>query len=129
MMVADASAMLEMLLRTSRAEAIEEHYLREKGFCAPHLLDLEVAQVLRRYCASGELSYDRAKEALLDLQNLGIYRYAHKRLLDRIWALCQNVTAYDAVYIALAESLSASLLTCDSRLPKVSEHGVVIELV
>ncbi len=124
MMVVDASAMLEMLLQTSRSEEIEEHYLREKGFCAPHLLDLEVAQVLRRYCAAGELSSERAREALLDLQDLGVYRYPHRRFLDRIWELRANVTAYDAVYLALAEVLSAPLLTCDARLVRSPGHDV-----
>ncbi len=129
MMVIDASALLELLLRTARAEKVESHFARCKIFCVPHLVDLEVAQVLRRYCASGELSPERAHQALDDLRDLNLKRYPHQSHLDRIWELRQNVTAYDAVYLALAEALSLPLLTSDARLERVPGHRVQVEVV
>ena len=117
MIVADASAMLEVLLRTPAAPAIEER-LFEGGetLHAPHLIDLEVVQVLRRYAAAGEISAERAREALDDLAAFRLRRWAHEPLTLRIWDLRQNLTAYDAAYVALAEALGAPLLTRDRRL-------------
>lgn len=129
MMVVDASALLELLLQTSRAAQVAEHLSRVKVFCAPHLLDLEVIQVLRRYCATGELTLERAQQALEDLRDLGIARYPHGHFLDRIWELRQNVTAYDAAYLALAESLSVPLLTCDGRLKSAPGVRAEVELL
>ena len=83
---------------------------------APHLLDLEVLQVLRRYAAAGEISAERAREALDDLAAFRLRRWAHEPLTLRIWDLRQNLTAYDAAYVALAEALGAPLLTRDRRL-------------
>jgi predicted nucleic acid-binding protein len=115
--VVDASAMLEVLLRTPAAPAIEER-LFEGGetLHAPHLIDLEVVQVLRRYAAAGEISAERAREALDDLAAFRLRRWAHEPLTLRIWDLRQNLTAYEAAYVALAEALGAPLLTRDRRL-------------
>ncbi len=117
MIVVDASAMLEVLLRTPAALPIEER-LFEGGetLHAPHLIDLEVVQVLRRYAAAGEISAERAREALDDLAAFRLRRWAHEPLTLRIWGLRQNLTAYDAAYVALAEALGAPLLTRDRRL-------------
>jgi predicted nucleic acid-binding protein len=115
--VVDASAMLEVLLRTPAALPIEER-LFEGGetLHAPHLIDLEVVQVLRRYAAGDEISAERAREALDDLAAFRLRRWAHEPLTLRIWDLRQNLTAYDAAYVALAEALGACLLTRDRRL-------------
>ena len=94
----------------------------------PHLLDLEIAQVLRRYVSIGELTPQRGKQALTDLADFPIIRYPHDLFLSRIWALRHNVTAYDAAYLALAESLPAPLLTCDARLVAAPGHRTTIEL-
>ena len=109
--------MLEVLLRTPAAPAIEER-LFEGGATlhAPHLIDLEVVQVLRRYAAAGEISAKRAREALDDLAAFRLRRWAHEPLTLRIWDLRQNLTAYDAACVALAEALGAPLLTRDRRL-------------
>jgi predicted nucleic acid-binding protein len=96
---------------------------------APHLLDLEVAQVLRRHAASGQIEAERGRLALLDLEDLPIRRYPHRLLLQRVWELRHNMTAYDAVYIALAEVLGAPLVTCDRRLAGAAGHNAQIELV
>ena len=117
MIVVDASAMLEVLLRTPAALPIEER-LFEGGetLHAPHLIDLEVVQVLRRYAAGDEISAERAREALDDFAAFRLRRWAHEPLTLRIWDLRQNLTAYDAAYVALAEALGAPLLTRDRRL-------------
>jgi len=130
MIVVDASALIEVLLRTPRAAPIEDRLFDEQETLhAPHLLDVEVAQVLRRYAIAGEIDDRRGREALEDLAGFRIRRYSHRPFLDRIWELRQNVTAYDAVYVALAEALDASLLTCDRRLataPGYDVHVVIL---
>ena len=96
---------------------------------APHLLDIEVAQVIRRYAATGEIEQERGMEALADLAELPLRRYPHHFLLPRVWDLRNNLTAYDAVYIALAEMLDAPLLTRDRRMAAAGRHHVRIEIV
>ncbi len=129
MLVIDASALIELFLRTPTAPAVEERLLKARGLFAPHLLDVEVTNVVRRYCAAGEMSPERALEALKDLRALQIYRYAHEPLLARVWELRHNTTAYDAVYLALAEALGVPLLTCDARLVEVPGHRAEVEVV
>lgn len=130
MIVADASALLEVLLRTPAAAAIERRLFESgQSLHVPHLLDLEVAQVLRRYAAGGELAAARGREALTDLADFPLRRYPHDMLLPRVWALRRNLTAYDAAYVALAEALGAPLLTRDQRLAAASGHRAQIELV
>lgn len=130
MIVVDASAVLELLLRTDAAARVAARlFLTPESWHAPHLLDLEVAQVLRRYAATGEISEPRGKEALEDLVDLPLTRYPHDVLLPRIWELRHNVTAYDAAYLALAEVLDAPLVTRDSRLASVGGHYARVELV
>src|SRR6267142_1577542 len=104
MIVVDASALLEALLRTPAARAVEERLFEpQQTLHAPHLLDIEVAQVIRRY--------------------------PHDFLLPRVWDLRNNLTAYDAVYVALAEALDAPLLTRDQRLAAAAGHHARVELV
>lgn len=130
MIVVDASAMIELLLVTPAALTIEERIFGSgETLHAPHLIDLEIAQVLRRYCAAGDLSSQRAEEALEDFMILGVFRYPHEVLLPRVWELRHNVTAYDAAYVALAEALSAPLLTRDARLAAAPGHNARIELL
>lgn len=96
---------------------------------APHLLDIEVAQVMRRLTLAEELAPARAERALEDFVDLPIERHGHTAFLPRIWKLRTSVTAYDAAYIALAEGLAAPLLTCDSKLSRAYGHGARIELM
>ena len=127
MIVVDASAVLELLLRTDKVPRLEERLLaRGESLHAPHLLDLEVAQVLRRHAAAGDLSPERGREALADLVDLPVHRYPHDVLLPRIWELRKNVTAYDAAYLALAEVLIAPLVTCDARLASAPGHTAAV---
>lgn len=83
---------------------------------APHLIDLEIAQVLRRYVRSASISAERGTEALNDFLDLPLTRYPHFVLLTRVWQMRHNLTAYDAAYLALAEALDAPLITRDRAL-------------
>jgi predicted nucleic acid-binding protein len=130
LIVLDASAILEVLLSTQAASRVCER-LSAAGetLHAPHLLDLEVLQVLRRYCASGEITLDRAEQAVADYLDFPIIRYSHDVFAFRIWELRENLTAYDGAYVALAEALSASLITRDRKLAATSGHRAVIEVM
>lgn len=115
----DASAAIELLLGTPAGRWVAARIApADRALHAPHLLDVEVAQVLRRFVAGGAVGADRASEALDDLDRLPIQRWEHRLFLPRIWALRANLTAYDAAYVALAEGLGATLLTTDQRLAR-----------
>jgi len=127
--VVDASAVIEVLLRTAAAVAVESRmFTPGETLHAPHLIDVEVAQVLRRYALAGDIDDGRGRAALADLADLPLRRYPHDFLLPRTWELRQNLTAYDAVYVALAEALGAPLLTCDRRLATAATRHAGIEL-
>jgi predicted nucleic acid-binding protein len=127
--VVDASALLEVLLRTSAAKAVGDRlFAPGQTLHAPHLLDVEVAQVVRRYALNGEIDSERGRMALTDLADFPLRRYPHDFLLPRIWTLRNNLTAYDATYVALAEALDAPLLTRDLRLTTAAGHHAQIEL-
>lgn len=130
MIVIDCSAILEVLLRTSRAEMVEKHLFRPgETIHAPHLIDVETTQVLRRYTLHEGLGEERARQALGDLADFPLTRYPHDFLLPRIWELRSNLSAYDAAYVALAEALGATLITRDSGLTKAPRHKVKIEKI
>ncbi len=130
MIVVDASALLEALLRTPAAKAVETWLFDARHTLhAPHLLDVEVAQVIRRYVANGDIDSGRGRAALADLADFPLHRYPHDFLLPRVWDLRNNLTAYDAVYVALAEALDAPLLTRDRRLAAAAGHVARVELV
>jgi predicted nucleic acid-binding protein len=119
-----------MLLRTPRAAAVERRLFdTHVTLHAPHLIDVEVTQVLRRYASNGEITPRRGREALDDVADLSLRRYSHEFLLPRVWELRNNLTAYDAVYVALAEALDAPLITRDSRLAAAAGHRARVELV
>ena len=130
MIVLDAPAAVDWLVQTAAAQPIESRiFSRNQSLHAPELLDLEVAQVLRRLAREGALSAARAEQAIQDLLDLRITRYPHSLLLLRIWQLRHNLSAYDAAYVALAEKLGATLLTRDARLASAAGHVVTIEVV
>ncbi len=129
MIVLDASAAIDWLLQTHAGRRIEQRiFSQNKSLHAPHLLDLEVAQVLRRLVREGVISAHRADQAIEDLLDLRMTRYPHFFLLPRIWQLRHNLSAYDAAYVALAEKLGARLVTRDGRLASASGHAASIEL-
>jgi predicted nucleic acid-binding protein len=128
--VLDASAVLDWILRTSAGQQFDQRmYARPESLHCPHLLDLEVTQGLRRWVRERRLSSDRAEAALEDLATVRIARYPHYHLLPRIWQLRHNLTAYDAAYVALAERLDATLITRDRKLSNASGHQARIEVI
>jgi predicted nucleic acid-binding protein len=130
MIVLDASAAVELLLQTTAGLAVGQRvYSQDEPLHGPHLLDLEVAQALRRSVQDEKISAERAAEALTDLQALRLLRHPHHPLVPRIWELRHNLTAYDAAYVALAERLDATLLTRDRRLSTASGHHARVELI
>ncbi len=130
MIVPDASVILELLLRTPAASPIESRIFEtNETLHAPALLDVEVAQVLRRYESRGEISAERGRLALELLALFPIQRYPHEPLLQRIWTLRRNLTAYDAAYVALAEALEATFLTRDARVGKSPGHKAEVEVI
>lgn len=125
----DASAAIDWLLQTPAGRQIEKRiFARNEILSAPHLLDLEVTQVCRRLAREGAVSDRRATIAVQDLVDLRITRYPHTVLLSRIWQLRNNLSAYDAAYIALAEQLGAPLVTRDRRLAGVASHQARLEI-
>jgi predicted nucleic acid-binding protein len=130
MIVLDASAVVEVLLDTPAGQYITMRISDPPlSVHVPHLLDLEVTHVLRRYVRDGLLRPARALDALDDLRALDLYRHVHEPFLDRVWGLRKNLTAYDAIYVALAEILDAPLITCDGRLARAPGLARRVELV
>ncbi len=128
MIVLDASAAVDWLLQTPAGLRIEKRiYSLNETLHAPHLLDLEVTQVLRRLSAQGVVSAHRGEQAVRDLLDLRISRYAHFVLLPRIWHVRHNFSVYDAAYIVLAETLGGVLVTRDRRLASAG-HTAKVEL-
>jgi predicted nucleic acid-binding protein len=119
MIVLDTSAMVEFLVGTdSTAESIRALVTGEK-IAVPHAVDLECASTLRGLVNGGKLPPDEGERALHLLGRMSLRRYAHTPLLPRIWQLRHNIWPYDAAYVALAESLSAELVTLDGKIEKV----------
>lgn len=130
MITLDASATVDWLLQTSTGQRIANRiYLRNEFMHAPHLLDVEVTQVLRRLLRDKTVPAYRADEAIADLLHLRLTRYPHLLLHPRIWLLRHTLSAYDAAYIALAELRRASLVTCDRKLGSASRHHATVEVL
>ena len=131
MIVLDASTLVELILDTPTGQLIAARIADPAdGLHVPHLADVEVVQALRRYVRAGELDAAAAEVALDDFRALDLQRHAHEPLLERAWELRKNLTAYDAVYVALAEVLDSVLLTCDRRLsraPGMARRVVLVE--
>jgi predicted nucleic acid-binding protein len=130
LIVIDASAVIEWLLQTQAGIRVEQRiFSAAPNLHAPHLLDVEVAQVLRRYVAAHYLKSGRAEEALQDFLDFPLTRYPHDFLLRRAWDLRRELTIYDAIYVALAEALNAPLVTCDRKLAAASGHSANVEVL
>jgi predicted nucleic acid-binding protein len=128
--VADASTILEVLLRTEAGGIAERRLLRRgETIHAPSLIDLEVTQVIRRYARRGDVTSGWARSAIQVLVAFPMERYGHEPLLLRIWELRENLTAYDAAYVALAEALRCPLLTGDTRLANAAGVRATVEVI
>jgi predicted nucleic acid-binding protein len=110
--VADASAVVSALLNAGAARDLLAH----ERIQVPHLVDVEVASALRRTVSAGTVTADEGWAALDTWRRLGVTRHPASGLLDRVWQLRHNLTAYDATYVALAEALDCTVVTADGRL-------------
>ena len=128
MIVVDASAVVKALAPTQPDSVFDRRFVRAESLHAPHLVDVEVANGLRRAVATGLIGTDRALDALVDLDAMPIVRYPHGELLRRAWELRDNLSVYDAVYVTLAELLGAPLVTCDRRLARAPGILASVEL-
>lgn len=129
MIVLDASVVVEWLLGLPLAPQVAERIADpDEQIHVPHLLSVEVAQVIRRIDARGEIDDVRAAAALEDLADIDAVRHDHETLLPIVWQLRHNLTAYDAVYVALALALDAPLLTADARLA-AAPHGARVDVL
>ena len=130
MIILDASALVELILDTPTGQAVAARIADPaEGLHVPHLADIEVVQALRRYVRERDIDAEAAALALDDLRALDLQRHAHEPLLERVWELRENLTAYDAVYVALTEVLDGVLLTCDgplSRAPGLAGRVVLV---
>ena len=128
MIVLDTSAALDALIATNPAPGLVERLTDDGDLHAPHLIDTELLHGLRRLTLGGSISDERAEGARSDFAELSLVRYPHVSLSDRVWELRENITAYDATFVALAEALAVPLITCDGRLASAPGHEAQIEL-
>ncbi|MCY3576597.1 MAG: type II toxin-antitoxin system VapC family toxin [bacterium] len=134
MIVLDSSAVVEWLLGLPLADEVANRIVAADSLHVPALLDVEVAQVVRRYAASGEITAEAGERALEALAELDAVRYTHELLLPLIWKLRDSLTAYDAAFVALAAALDAPLVTLDTRItramtPAISGQQITVDLV
>jgi predicted nucleic acid-binding protein len=127
--VVDAGVLVVALADNGEDGSRARERLRNQTLAAPELIDLEVLSVVRRLVLGGLLSVDRGEQALTDLKDLPLRRAAHRPLLTRCWALRQNLTTYDASYVALAEELDVVLLTTDARLSRAPGLLCTVEVL
>lgn len=125
--VLDSSALVAVLIGDPASDPIRDRISPLGTVHVPHAIDLEVVHALRRLVAAGELSADRAFDAIAELSTMRLFRHRHVPLLGRMWELRDNLSAYDAAFVALAESLSLPLVTCDSRIGGAPDVRTQIE--
>jgi predicted nucleic acid-binding protein len=127
MIVLDASVVVELLTNGPLAVPLRKHLAEcDDSFIVPHLLDVEAVSAIRRLLAGQRIDSHRTEQFLNGLEMLPAQRFPHTPLLPRIWELRHNFTAYDAVYIALAEATSSALYTTDAKLAKGHRARVVV---
>lgn len=129
MLVVDAGCLFEVVAATPGAPAIRERLREDADQAAPHVIDVEVFGVIRRQHAAGRLDHTAATQAVMDLEDWPGERIGHRLLLQRAWRLRSNVRGSDAMYVALAEAMHATLLTTDARLARATGPECHIEVV
>ncbi len=129
MLIVDASSLYEVVADTSQAEPIRQRLRGDGDHAAPHVVDVEVLNIIRRHHLLGLVDATAASQAVEDLRDWGGERYAHRGLLDRAWELRHNVRGWDAFYVALAEALEATLITRDARLGRVRGLACTVEVI
>lgn len=130
MIVLDSSAVIEWLLSLPRTDAVAARIMDADSLHAPALIDVEVAQVVRRYTSRGEIDTPSGERALGMLADLDVRRYTHESLLPAIWRLRHNFSAYDASYVVLAGVLGVPILTLDTRTARAARRlSVAVDLV
>ena len=127
MIVLDASIVVELVKNGPLADSIRGELVRhDESLLVPHLMDVEVMSAMRGLAAGHRIDSHRSAQFLNALATLPAERYSHTPLIGRIWELRHNFTAYDAVYIALAEATDSVLYTCDDKLVKGHQARVVL---
>jgi predicted nucleic acid-binding protein len=129
MLVVDASCLFEVVADTEQAEPIRTRLAADPDHAAPHLVDAEVLGVIRRHHISGALDATSAAQAVDDLADWPGERYGHRSLLSRAWDLRATVRSWEALYVALAEALDATLVTTDVRLARARGPQCPVEIV
>ena len=129
MLVVDASCLYEVVADATQAEQVREQLALDPDHGAPHVVDVEVLSVVRRDHMLGRLDATAARQAIEDLRDWPGERFGHRSLLERAWELRENVRTWDAVYVALAEALDATLITLDERLGRVEGLGCRVHVV
>jgi predicted nucleic acid-binding protein len=126
--VVDTSAVMAALITRAAADRLRLRLSTDGDLHAPHLIDVEMLHALRQLVARRALSAHRAEDAREDFSQLRLTRYPHQPLADRLWQLRQNLTAYDAAFVALSEELEVPLVTCDARLARAPGHRARVEV-
>jgi predicted nucleic acid-binding protein len=129
MLVVDASCLFQVVADTANAEAVRQRLAVDADHAVPHVIDVEVFSTIRRQHLQGLLDDTAASQAVEDLAAWPGERFPHRSLLDRAWQLRANVRGWDAMYVALAEALGATLLTRDGRLAAAAGPTCPIEVV
>lgn len=129
MLIVDASCLYEVLADAERSERVRVRLASDPDQGAPHVVDVEVLSIVRRDRMLGRLDATAARQAIEDLRDWPGERFGHGGLLERAWELRENVRAWDAVYVALAEALDATLLTLDARLGRAPGLACPVEVL
>ena len=129
MIVLDASAAIELVLNTSAGKRVNDRIADQReAIQVPHLVDVELIHVIRRFVMRNVVGAERGEMAIRLWRMLDVQRHEHEPFMVRIWQLRNNFSAYDAIYVALAEALSAPLITADRRLAAAPGSGIRVEV-
>jgi predicted nucleic acid-binding protein len=129
MLIVDASCLYEVVADTAQADQVRRRLLVDQDHAAPHVVDAEVLGIIRRDLLLGRLDETAARQAMEDLRDWPAERFGHRMLLERAWELRDRVRTWDALYVALAEALDATLVTLDARLGRVAGLDCAVEVI